>query len=200
MKAAAALDVSGLPRYGFGHRSLLWWGTICLMAIEGTAFALTVAAYIYLKGRVPHWPPGFAPPQLRWGTTNLIILIVSCVPNQLAKNASERFDVRGVQIWMVVCMVFALAFNIVRALEFTGLNVWWDSNAYGSIVWALLGMHTVHVITDFADSLVLTVLFFTGPVDEHRFVDISENAMYWYFVVIAWIPIYAVVYLAPRVF
>jgi cytochrome c oxidase subunit III len=122
------------------------------------------------------------------------------VPNQLAKKAAEHFDVRGVQIWMVVCMVFALSFNIVRAFEFTALNVWWDSNAYGSIVWALLGMHTVHVITDFADSLVLTILFFTGPVDEHRFVDISENAMYWYFVVLAWIPIYAVIYLAPRVF
>jgi cytochrome c oxidase subunit III len=200
VNATAALDVSGLPEFGFGHRSLLWWGTICLMAIEGTAFALTVAAYIYLKGRVPHWPPGFAAPRLIWGTTNLVILLASAVPNQLAKKAAEHFDVRGVQIWMVVCMVFALSFNIVRAFEFTALNVWWDSNAYGSIVWALLGMHTVHVITDFADSLVLTILFFTGPVDEHRFVDISENAMYWYFVVLAWIPIYAVIYLASRVF
>lgn len=200
MNATTALDVSGLPEYGFGHRSLLWWGTICLMAIEGTAFALTVVAYIYLKGRAPHWPPGFSSPRLLWGTTNLVILVLSCAPNQLAKKAAERFDVRGVQIWMVVCMLFALAFNVVRAFEFTGLNVWWDSNAYGSIVWALLGMHTVHVVTDFVDSLVLTILFFTGPIDEHRFVDISENAMYWYFVVIAWIPIYAVIYLAPRLF
>lgn len=200
MKATAALDVSGLPEFGFGHRSLLWWGTICLMAIEGTAFALGIMEYMYLKGRVPHWPPGFAPPGLFWGTTNLIILLVSALPNQLAKKAAEKFDVRGVQMWMVVCMVFALGFNIVRAFEFTALNVWWDSNAYGSIVWFLLGMHTVHVLTDFADSLVLTVLFFTGPVDEHRFVDISENAMYWYFVVIAWIPIYAAIYLAPRIF
>jgi cytochrome c oxidase subunit I+III len=30
-------------------------------------------------------------------------------------------------------------------------------------------------------------------------VDASENAMYWYFVVIAWLPIYAVIYLAPRI-
>ena len=56
MKPTAALDVSGLPEFAFGHRSLLWWGTICLMAIEGTAFALTIMEYMYLKGRVPHWP------------------------------------------------------------------------------------------------------------------------------------------------
>ena len=200
MRGTAALDVSGLPEFGFGHRSILWWATICLIAIEGTAFALAIASYIYIKGRVPHWPPGFASPRLLWGTTNLIVLLVSCVPNQLAKKASERFDVRGVQIWMVVCVAFAVAFNVIRIFEFSALNVRWDSNAYGSAVYALLGFHTVHVLTDFVDTALLTVLFFTGPVDEHRFVDISENAMYWYFVVIAWIPIYAVIYLAPRVF
>ena len=149
---------------------------------------------------MPHWPPGFASPRLLCGTTNLIVLLVSCVPNQLAKKASERFDVRGVQIWMVVCVAFAVAFNVIRIFEFGALNVRWDSNAYGSAVYALLGFHTVHVLTDFVDTALLTILFFTGPVDEHRFVDISENAMYWYFVVIAWIPIYAVIYLAPRVF
>ena len=40
---------------------------------------------------------------------------------------------------------------------------------------------------------------FVGPVDEHRFVDVSENAMYWYFVVLTWLPIYAVIYFAPRI-
>jgi cytochrome c oxidase subunit I+III len=48
------------------------------------------------------------------------------------------------------------------------------------------------------DSAVITVMFFTGPIDEHRFVDVSENAMYWYFVVLAWLPIFAVIYLASR--
>jgi len=200
MKGTAALDVSGLPEFAFGHRSLLWWATLCMIAIEGTMFALVITAYIYIKGRVPHWPPGFAPPALLWGSLNTGILLVSCLPNQLAKKAAERFDVRGVQIWLTAAMLFALAFNIVRIFEFTALNVKWDSNAYGSITWALLGFHTVHVLTDFVDTGVLTVLAFTGPFDEHRFVDISENAMYWYFVVLTWLPIYAVLYLAPRVF
>jgi cytochrome c oxidase subunit 3 len=45
---------------------------------------------------------------------------------------------------------------------------------------------------------VLTVLMFAGPVEEHRFVDVEENAVYWYFVVLAWLPIYGVIYWAPR--
>ncbi len=194
----AALDVSELPEFGFGHRSLLWWATLCLIAIEGTVFALVIMSYLYLRGRVPSWPPGATAPALTWGTVNLVILLASLAPNELAKKAAESFSVRGVQLWMVVCDLFALAFNVVRIFEFQSLNVRWDTNAYGSVVWTLLGLHTTHILTDFVDSVILSVLFFTGPVDEHRFVDVSENAMYWYFVVLAWIPIYAVIYLAPR--
>lgn len=194
-----ALDVSELAEYGFGHRSMLWWATFCMIAIEGTMFALVIASYIYLKGRSPQWPPAVAPPRLLWGTLNLAILVASAAPNALAKKAAERFSLRGVRLWMSVCMLFALAFNIVRFIEFSALNVRWDENAYGSVVWTLLGFHTVHVVTDFLDSGVLTALLFAGPVDEHRFIDVSENAMYWYFVVLAWIPVYAVIYLAPRI-
>jgi len=53
-------------------------------------------------------------------------------------------------------------------------------------------------VTDVADTAVLAVLMFTGPLEKGRFVDASENAMYWNFVVAAWIPIYAVIYLMPR--
>lgn len=48
----------------------------------------------------------------------------------------------------------------------------------GSVTWTLLGVHTAHILTDFLDSLVLAVLMFVGPLEEKRFVDVSENAMY----------------------
>jgi cytochrome c oxidase subunit I+III len=41
-------------------------------------------------------------------------------------------------------------------------------------------------------------LMFTGPLEGRRYVDVSENAVYWYFVVGAWIPIYLTIYWAPR--
>jgi cytochrome c oxidase subunit I+III len=100
---------------------------------------------------------------------------------------------------MAVCLVLAAAFNIVRFVEFSHLNVRWDTNAYGSVTWFLLGLHTTHVVTDFLDSAVLTAVMCFGRVDEQRFVDVSENALYWYFVVVSWLPIYAVIYLAPRI-
>jgi cytochrome c oxidase subunit III len=192
------IDVSPLPEYGFGNRSLIWWATLSMIAVEGTMFALVITNYLYLKGRAPHWPPGAAPPYLLWGTINTILMLLSAVPNELAKRAAERLDLGKAQLWMVVCIAFAIAFNIVRVFEFRSLNVWWDENAYGSVVWTLLGFHTVHILTDLLDTIVLAVMLFTGPLEERRFVDVSENAAYWYFVVGTWLPIYALIYFAPR--
>lgn len=192
------LDVSRLPSFAFGQRSILWWATLGLIAIEGTVFALLLASYIYLRWRVPHWPPGVAPPDLLWGTLTTIVILASAIPNQLTKHAAEKLDLPKTRLWISVSVLFAIAFCVTRAFEFTALNCWWDTNAYGSIVWTLVGSHTAHVITDIYDTGVLASIFFTDRVDANRFVDASENSFYYYFVIASWLPIYAVIYLAPR--
>jgi cytochrome c oxidase subunit III len=192
------LDVSELPSFGFSHRSILWWATQGLIAIESTVFALAIVAYFYLRSQSERWPPLELPPELLWGTLNTVVLLVSMLPNHWAKQRAEALDRRGVRIGLVMCMLFSLIFLAVRVLEFSGLNCRWDGTAYGSIVWMLLGLHTLHLLTDTWDTGVLTVLSFTGPFEKKRFVDVSENGMYWYFVVASWLPIYAVIYWAPR--
>lgn len=199
MRTRAVVDVSRLPNYAFGHRSLLWWGTNAFIVTEATVFVLAIASYFYLRQQVPDWPPTtFPPPALFWGTVNTLVMLASCVPNHLYKTAAEKEDVRGVRIWLTVAFLFGLVFTGIRALEFTALNVKWDANAYGSIVWWLMGLHTVHVVTDVADTAVLLAIIFTREPKGRRFVDVSENGFYWYFVVLSWIPIYAVIYFAPR--
>ena len=194
----AVIDVSTLPDFAFHHRSLTWWGTMGIVVIEGMTFALLVVAYLFLKGRTPHCPSGYFPPALVWGTVNTIILLLSAVPNHLAKKQAERLQLPALRFWLAVALVPAIAFMAIRVLEFQSLNVWWDDNAYGSIVWALLGLHSFHILTDIVDSSVLLALLFIGPLDESHFVDASDNAMYWNFVVVSWLPIYALIYLVPR--
>ena len=194
----SVLQVGDLPSYRFGHHSLMWWGVIATVAIEGTVFALALVSYFYLRSNTPQWPPNAAAPNLTWGTLNTIVLVASIVPNEWTKRAAERGDLAIVRIGMVICLLFTVVFLGIRVLEFQTLNVRWDSNAYGSMTWTLMGLHTTHLVTDALDSAVLAVLMFTGPLEGRRFVDVSENGVYWNFVVIAWIPIYAVVYWVPR--
>lgn len=187
------INVARLPTYVYGSRSMMWWGTMGLMLIEGTVFAITVVVYFYLRSHSATWPVNRAP-ELLWGGVNTAIMLGSLLPNWLAKRAAEREDKRAARFWLVACLLFALAFLVVRVFEFGALNTRWDSNAYGSVVWMLLALHTTHLVTDTIDTAVLAVLMFTGPLEGKRFVDVSENAMYWYFVVGSWLPIYAVIY------
>lgn len=200
MKERTVIDVSHLPGYAFSHRSLMWWGVSGLMVIEGFMFAIVIGTYFYLRSHLPHWPPNLKAPDLLWGTVNTVVLILSVLPNIWYKKAAEREDLLTVKVGLIISIAFAIAFIVIRAFEFGALNCRWDTNAYGSVVWTLLGLHATHLITDFLDTVVLTVFLFTKPIEGKRFVDVSENAFYWYFVVAAWIPIYVVIYLVPRWF
>jgi cytochrome c oxidase subunit III len=192
------LDVSQTPTVVFGHRSLIWMGTIGLMAIEGTMFGVALATYFFLRTRVTEWPPGVLPPAIFWGTLNTVVFLASAIPNQWVKNVAEKGELGKVRIGLVVLTLIGLLNIGIRLFEFPSLNCSWDTNAYGSIAWTMLGLHTVHLVTDWVDSVVLTALMFTGPIEGRRFMDVSENSDYWYFVVMSWLPIYFVLYFAPR--
>jgi heme/copper-type cytochrome/quinol oxidase subunit 3 len=193
-----SVEVSALPDHAFGHHGLIWWGTTGFMVIEGSMFLLVLIAYFYLRLRVPQWPPSLPDPSLAAGVVTTLILLVSCIPNYLTKIAAERYDLRRVRILMIACLLFAVAAIISRTFEFLSLNTSWDNNAYASITWLLLGLHTSHLVTDAIDTAVLSAMVFTTEVDGPRYVDVAENAMYWYFVVFSWIPVYLTIYLAPR--
>jgi cytochrome c oxidase subunit 3 len=192
------IDVLALPSYAFGARTIMWWATVGMIALEATLFAFAAFSYFYVRSRVDTWPPAVPPPDLLFGTLNLVLMVASGYPNYLTKKHAEHEDAPALVKTMGVGLVFAAAFLIIRVFEFTALNCRWDSNAYGSAVWMLLGLHTVHLVTDFWDTLLLWIVMRRGPIEGKRFVDVSENAFYWYFVIIAWVPVYAIVYLAPR--
>lgn len=200
MKPRAVIDVSTLPTYAFGHRSIMFWGTAGMIAIEGTMFVIALVAYYYLRGHAAHWPMSAPPPEFLWGTINTVILVASGIPNHFAAKAAERADLPAVRGWLLASLALGVCFHVVRALEFTTVNTHWSLNAYGSIVFTLLVLHTVHMVTDFIDTVVLTALMFSSRVTGRRYVDVNENADYWWFIIIAWLPIYVTVYLVPRWF
>jgi cytochrome c oxidase subunit 3 len=199
LTARRTLDVSTMPNVVFGHRTLLWYGTMGMAAIEGMMFAILVGSYLFLRTRATEWPPGVLPPYTLYGTINLLIFLVSLYPNHLAKRAAKEGDLKKLQKLLLLLCGFGAATLIIRIWEFPSLGIRWDANAYGSAVWMLLGLHTVHLLTDWIDSIVLTVLMFTNKVEGKRFMDCYENSDYWYFVVYTWLPIYFVIYWVPRI-
>lgn len=193
-------DLASLPTHGFGHRSTTWWGIIAFFLIEGTAFALAIAAYFFLMNQEQLWPPPpFAPPDLLAGTLFTIVLLLSEIPNSMAKHAAERGELRKLRRLLILHSAVGPILIGLRLWEFSGTNVLWTDNAYGSIIWALLFLHATHFITDWVDTLVLAGLMHgRHGMEGRRFVDCSENALYWRFVWLLWLPLYVLIYWLPR--
>jgi heme/copper-type cytochrome/quinol oxidase subunit 3 len=198
LKTKVVADISGLDKHGFGPRLPTFWGTLGFMSLEGMGFVLGAGSFLYLGWHTPTWSAGAPPQELLWPTLFTAILVLSLIPNFIVTKLAQAQDNDRLKPLMVLMSVIGLAAVAVRGYEFTQLNIGWYTNAYGSLLWVLLGLHTTHLVTDLVDTIVLTVLFFTKHCPTRRFSDADENAMYWNFVVIAWLPLYVLLYWVPR--
>jgi heme/copper-type cytochrome/quinol oxidase subunit 3 len=197
MKGEIVGDVSSVPDAGFGSRTLIWWGILGFILIEGGGFVLAAGAYLFLMSHTHPWPPQ-APPNLWAGALFTLVLAASEAPNIFTAKAAKAQKERPAIAGLFMMLAVGALLLVLRGFEFANLNVRWDDNTYGSIVWALMFLHTTHLVTDYADTLVLTAFTLSHEVDTERFSDIADNAMYWRFVVFAWLPIYALIYWVPR--
>jgi cytochrome c oxidase subunit 3 len=198
MKYSIVEDLSALPTNGFGNRTLLWWGVLGFISIEATGFVLAAGAYFFLMNHTTPWPPNHALPQLLAGTLVTVLMVVSEAPNIWAKRVALSQRAGAVRAALVVMSIVGLVLIAVRFAEFRTLQVRWDQDAYGSILWALLFLHTFHLVTDVADTLVLTLFAYMHGLTPARFSDVADNSLYWHFVVAAWLPVYALIYWVPR--
>jgi cytochrome c oxidase subunit 1/cytochrome c oxidase subunit I+III len=206
MSAHRVIDVSELPRHTFDVSEPVWWGNWGLLAIETTMFGILFATYFYLRQNYQLWPPPlhtspqpFGPlPELPAATANVLVLLLSCVPMIMTDRAARRGDRPVVQIGLVLCLAFGAASIVLRGFEFSAVKFRWDANAYGSVVWFTLGMHLLHLITTTLEVLLLTLWVFLRGFDMKHRVDITVVAVYWYWVVAIWLPLYAMIYFVPR--
>jgi cytochrome c oxidase subunit 1/cytochrome c oxidase subunit I+III len=188
-----------LPRVVPGHGETVWWGMLLLITIEVTVFASLVFTYFYLRAGAPRWPLGdIAAPPLLLPTVNTAVLLASLVPVAWADRAIRRGDRRAVLVGKPIGQALLVAFLAIKAVEYGGYDYTWATNAYGSVVWTITGFHVAHVIVALLKSAVVTVLAARGYFTEERFLGVQANALYWYFVALVWIPLYATLYLTPR--
>ncbi len=201
MKTRSMSDATALPNQGFSHHTPRWWGNRLTMLIEGAGFAILAGTYFYIWRNFDTWPPtGTLVPDLGVSTLNVVVLVTSIFPMSHATRLAMRHDrPRVLGFWLFICVAFGIAAAILRLMEFRGVHTRWNANAYGAIVWSILAVHFAHILAATLETLAIGILMFRGPVEEKHFEDITANAMYWYFMALAWVGLFAIVYLAPRV-
>jgi heme/copper-type cytochrome/quinol oxidase subunit 3 len=207
MSTRTVIDVSKLPHHEFDTYDPVWWGNNFLLAIESSMFAILIGTYFYLRQNFALWPPPVAQltatlqplPELWYGTANTILLVAGCVPMVFTDLSARRGNRTISQIGLVVAIIIGFVALVLRSFEFAAVYFRWDSNAYGSVVWFLLGMHMLHLAVLTSEAVLLAIWTFTREYDMKHRVDIVTLAIYWYWVVAIWLIIYGVVYFTPRI-
>ncbi|MGZ6110877.1 MAG: cytochrome c oxidase subunit 3 [Gemmatimonadaceae bacterium] len=200
VKRRPALDAATLPDQGFSQHAPIWWGNTLTIVIEAAGFAILIATYFYIRHNFDSWPPARTQlPDLPIPTLNVALLVVSILPMwYAAKLARARDKAKAIGALLLVCAVFGMVAAILRMLEFKAVNTSWNANAYGTIVWSILSVHFAHIIAATFETLSIAVLVFARPVEEKSYLDVTANAVYWYFIALSWVACYALVFLSPR--
>lgn len=200
MRRRAVLDVALLDDHSFGVRAPIWWGNLLMILIEGSAFALMVVSYYYIRRNFNTWPPERTYlPDMGVSTVNVILQLVSVAPIWYAsKLAFAHRPPAEIGRWLMLVVAFGIAAIVLRAFELRGLHTRYDSNAYGSITWMLLITHLAHLIAGSIETFLIALVMFTGPVERKHYTDTTVMAVYWYFVVGSWVALWLVVFVSVR--
>lgn len=193
-------DLLPLPDRAFSHHAPFWWGNRLMIFVEGAAFAVLAATYFYIRWNFDPWPPARTPlPDLRIASINLLVLVVSAAPFwYAARLASRQARPRVVGSWLALGVLFGVAAIVLRVYEFPALHTRWNSSAYGSITWTILAVHFAHLLAGTLETLLIALVMFVGPIEVKHYADATAVAAYWYFVVISWVALYAIVFISPR--
>lgn len=195
----ALRDVRALPNVTFGVRSTAWWGTLWLMVIEAMTLVICSMTFLYLRKNFITYPPrAEALPGLAVPLWQLLAMAVSVVIMWRASRAAKALDFEGARLWLTAELAVKAIILVLRWYEFKALNVWWNTNAYGSAAWATLGFHATLLLLDVCEDLGIAIIMWTGPRRERILSDLSDDAMYWFFTVGAWVPLFVLIFLYPR--
>lgn len=201
MSAPSNIDVSHLPSTTFGSRDIVWWGTAAFLAIEGTTLFICIVSYLYLARNESAWPPEHTlRPDVFWPTVHVVLLLASNVFAVAADRAARRFDLPRLRRWLGVLIVVAGISVALRWVDMLSLNVRWDANAYGSVVWMTAAFHGTLIAAELGELVVMLALLSSSRREDKHVTDASDVAFYWYWLTGSWVPLYLMLYLAPRIF
>lgn len=184
-------------------RSTAWWGTVGLMVSEGILFALLLVVYLYHRGGEGAWPPAGMPmPELTRSGIRSLLLVGSSLPMVLAERAltHHRRPVATV-VWLTVTLLMSAVFLAGHVHEqFTLVEELHPTDeVYGAVVMTILNFHGAHLVAGMLILGFVLVGVLSSRVTPERATMLEVGGLYWHFVDVIWVVVYALLYLSPHV-
>lgn len=166
---------------------------VLFLASEVMLFGSLFAAFFLLRNGAAAWPPSGIRLDAAGATLATVILAVTTPTVILARRALSGGGIAGYRWW--ICATFALgaAFLISEIHGWAGLDFRIDTDAFGSIYFALTGLHALHMIAGLVLLGVLLARSTQRGFDHRDHAPSEAVAYYWHFLFAMWLAIYATV-------
>jgi len=182
-------------------------GTALFLASEAVFFVLLILAFVYYHKNFFNASSG-APPNagrvldpVRTGIYT-ICLLASSATIWWAGHSLKRGNQRMMRLSLFATVVLGAVFLYGQGREYQrliGENVTISRNLFGSTFFTLTGFHGLHVFMGLVAIAILFGLALAGAFKKPHSVAIEAISLYWHFVDVVWIVIFATVYLWARV-
>lgn len=169
---------------------------------ETVLFGTLFAAFIALRNQVLDGKSGEELFSLGLVAAATILLLTSSLFSVLAVQAMNRQDVKGIQFWLAITVLFGAGFLGLEIYEFVhyvheGHTI--ASNAFGSSFYALVGFHGAHVAFGLLWITLLIIQLSKKGLTTVTAPKVYVASLYWHFIDVVWVFIFTVVYLMGKV-
>lgn len=188
----AQLPVGPVRRHGIG-----WWGAGTLIATEAALFAYLLFSYYYLGATNPSGWLLEPAPSLKLALPNTILLLASSGAAWFGERGIHTFNRARALLGFGLAFFMGTAFAIVQLFEWHAKSYRLGSSSYSSLYFVTTGFHMAHVAVGI---LVLAALFLWTALDyfsPRRQLVVSAGVLYWHFVDVVWLFVFATYYLTP---
>ncbi|GJM12002.1 MAG: cytochrome-c oxidase [Pseudohongiella sp.] len=161
------------------------------LTIATVIFSMFGVSYI-IRMSLPDWEPVAAPMQL-W--LNTALLVISSILFQWARNIANAENKKNLMTAFVGGGVFALLFIAGQMLTWEGLQaqgLYVASNPANSFFYLLTGLHVAHLLGGLWVWSKSSIRLLSGSEPEDVRLSIELCTLYWHFLLIVWLVIFAV--------
>lgn len=173
-------------------------GMFLFIASEAMLFGSFFTAYFFVRVVNPSaepWPPEpFHLPVFVAGV-NTAILLTSSFTMHWALQSIKRGNRAGMKAGLVLTFAMGLAFLLTQMIEYAHVGFNTGDHAFASVFFGLTGLHGAHVFVGLTLLGMATVRAFRGHFSAEHHHGVELPGIYWHFVDIMWIVVYATIYL-----
>ena len=172
-------------------------GIFLFIASEVMLFGSFFTAYFFVRviNEAPEWPPAPYERPVFVAFVNTCVLVTSSFTVHWALQSIKRGNRAGLQAGLLLTFLMGLTFLLTQVREYSRIGFAPKDGAFATIFFGLTGLHGAHVFVGLTLLAFATVRAFRGHFTPEHHHGVEIPGIYWHFVDVMWIVVYATIYL-----